>query len=144
MVMHTGPSPFSALVLGGAKILYSCRTVPPTLQPDALAQGDADIRGALGRLVGSPLSDDDWRLASLGMGAGARSAREHAPAAYVASLTATAALSARIWPAFAEYDLDSDCFRDAESELRSRVPEGADIADESLSLSLHPRSPCPP
>ena len=44
---------------GWAKVLYSCRRVPPTL-----AQADADIRGALGRLVGSPLSDDDWRLAS--------------------------------------------------------------------------------
>ena len=84
--------------------------VSPTLQPDALAQADADIRGVLGRLVGSPLSDDDWRLASLGIsagGIGARSAREHAPAAYVASLSATAALSARIWSSFDEYDLDS-------------------------------------
>ena len=83
---------------GWAKIVYSCGTVPPTPQPDALAQADPDIRGALGRLVGSPLSDDDWRLASSGIsagGIGARSAREHAPAAYVASLTATAVLSAR-------------------------------------------------
>ena len=67
---------------GWAKFLYSCRTVPPTLQPDALAQADADVRDALGRLVGSPLSADDWRLASLGIsagGIGARSAQEHAP-----------------------------------------------------------------
>ena len=41
----------------------SCTTVPPSLQ---LAQADLEIRGALGRLVGSPLSDGDWRLASLG------------------------------------------------------------------------------
>ena len=39
---------------GWAKILDSCGTVPPALQLDALAQADADIRGALGRLVGSP------------------------------------------------------------------------------------------
>ena len=128
MVMHTGAFTLLRSCAGWAKILYSCRTVPPALQPDALAQADAGIRGALCRLVGSPLSDDDWRLTSSGIsagGVGARSARVHAPAAYVASLTASAALSARIWPAFDEYDLDFGCFRaDAESELQSHVPEG--------------------
>ena len=128
-------------------LLQNC---PPTLQPDALAQADVDVRDALGRLVGSPLSADDWRLASLGIsagGIGARSAQEHAPAAYIASLSATAALSARIWPAFDEYDLDSGCLRsDAEFELQSRVPEGA-ISDSLSpppmieSFILHDRSP---
>ena len=50
-----------------------------------------DIRSALCHFVGRPLSDDDWRLASLGItagGLGARSAAEHAPAAYVASFSA--------------------------------------------------------
>ena len=97
---------------GWAKILYSCRTVPPTLQPDALAQADADVRDALGRLVGSPLSADDWRLPSLGIsagGIGARSARE--PVRH-------GRLSTRIWPAF---------------ELPAL--SGAVISDESLSSS---------
>ena len=92
---------------GWAKILYSCRIVLLALQSDALAQVDSDIKGALCRLAGSPLSDDDWRLASLGIsagGVGARSAREHAPAACVASLSATAALSTRIWHVFGEVD----------------------------------------
>ena len=128
----------------------SCRTVLPTLQSDALAQADPDVRDALGRLVGSPLSADDWRLASLGSsagGIGARSVQEHAPAACIAGLSATAALSTRIWSAFDEYDLDSGCLRsDAEFELQSRVPEGAVISDESLSSSqnafiFHDRSP---
>ena len=50
---------------GRAQILNSCRTVPPSLQFGALARADFETRGALDRLVGSPLSDDDWRLASL-------------------------------------------------------------------------------
>ena len=55
---------------------------------------------------------------------------------YVASLSATAKLSARIWPAFDEYDLDSGCLRsDTELALRSRVPDGDDFADESISSS---------
>ena len=52
---------------GRAQILNSCRTVPPSLQSGALAQADFEIISALDRLVGSPLSDDDWRLASLGI-----------------------------------------------------------------------------
>ena len=55
---------------GWAKILYSCRTVPPPLQAAGLCNADRDIRHSLGRLVGSPLSDEDWRLASLGVASG--------------------------------------------------------------------------
>ena len=55
---------------GWAKVLYSCRTVPPPLQAAGLCNADRDIRHSLGRLVGSPLSDEDWRLASLGVAAG--------------------------------------------------------------------------
>ena len=102
-------------------------------------EADFEIISALDRLVGSPLSDDDWRLASLGIssrGIGARSAHEHAPAACRASPSATGKLSRRIWPAFDENDLDSACLRsDAEFELRSRVPGGADFADEFVSSS---------
>ena len=63
----------------------------------------------VGRLVGSPLSDDDWRVASIGVsngGLGARSASEHAQAAYISSLAQTQMLCTLIWPAFDEYDLD--------------------------------------
>ena len=52
---------------GWAKILYSCRTVPPPLQQESLRQADMDIRHSLGRLVGSQLTDDSWRIASLGV-----------------------------------------------------------------------------
>ena len=55
---------------GWAQILYSCRTVPPSLQFGALARTDFETRGALDRLVGSSLSDEDWRLASLVISSG--------------------------------------------------------------------------
>ena len=44
---------------GWAKVLYSCRTVPP-LQAAGLCNADRDIHHSLGRLVGSPLSDEAW------------------------------------------------------------------------------------
>ena len=106
---------------GWAKVLYSCRTVPPPLQTEGLRQADQDIRHSLGRLVGRPLSDDDWRLASIGVaqgGLGARSALEYAPAAYISSLAQTQELCTRIWPGFGEYDLDGGLMRsDVESSL---------------------------
>ena len=124
---------------GWARILNSCRTVPPSLQSGALARADFETRSALGRLVSSPLSGDDWRHASLRISSGrigGRSAQEDAPAAYIASLSATAKLSRRIWPAFDEYDLDSGClWSDAESQVRSCFPDGADFADEFVSSS---------
>ena len=49
-----------------AKILYSCRAAPPSLQASSLGTADRDIRNSLGRLVGGTLSDEDWRLASIG------------------------------------------------------------------------------
>ena len=97
---------------GWAKVLYSCRTVPPDAQPLGLQAADTDIRLALGRLVGSPLSDEDWRLASLGItsgGVGAHSASEHAPAAYVASFAACRDLCSVIWPSFDPLDIDEGC-----------------------------------
>ena len=38
------------------KVLYSCRTVPPVLQPDGLRAADTDVLSSLGRLVGGPPS----------------------------------------------------------------------------------------
>ena len=104
-----------------AKVLYSYRTVPPPLQAEGLGQADQDIRHSLGRLVGSPLSDEEWRVASTEVdngGVGARSALEHAPAAYVSSLAQSQEVCTRIWPGFDENDLDGGLMRsDVESSL---------------------------
>ena len=118
-----------------AEVLYSCRTVPPDAQPLGLHAADTDIRLALGRLVGSPLSDDDWRLASLGITSGevgARSAREHAPAAYVASFAACRDLCSVIWPSFDPLDIDEGCrLGVAESVLGAVIPSGTSVNAES-------------
>ena len=136
---------------GWAKVLYSCRTVPPDAQPIGLRDADTDIRLALGRLVGSSLSDDDWRLASLGIasgGVGARSASEHAPAAYIASFAACRDLCCVIWPSFDPLDLDEGCRLGAtESALGASIPAGTSVYAEShapsqrsLSAKLEARS----
>ena len=134
---------------GWAKVLYSCRTVPPPLQAESLGQADCDIRHSLGRLVGSPLSEEDWRIASLGVangGIGARSALEHAPAAYISSLAQE--LCARIWPGFDEYDIDGGFMRsDMESTLTSCFVPNANIygasctpSQKSLSAKIEART----
>ena len=137
----TGPSPTAPVLHRmGPRSFTLAELTRPCFSPTSWPRPTIDVRDALGRLVGSPRSADDWRLASLGISAGgigcSFGAIEHAPAAYIASLSATAALSACIWPAFDEYDLDSSRLRsDAEFELQSLVPEGAAISDESLSSS---------
>ena len=79
-------------------MLKELSTVLPDAQHAGLLAADTDIHSALGRMVGAPLSDDDWRLAALGISS--RSAREHAPAACVASFSACPDLCSAIWPAF--------------------------------------------
>ena len=51
-------------------------------------------------MTGTCLSDDYWRLASLGVAAGSlgsRAATEHAPATYFASFAACSDLCTRVW-----------------------------------------------
>ena len=80
------------------------------------------------------LSDDDWRLASLGItagGLGAKCAAEHAPAAYVASLFACRYLCGLLWADFGPLTLTMVppcCYRELPSE---RVSSGANINAES-------------
>ena len=120
-------------------MLFSCRTVPPPLQAEGLSQADQDIRHSLGRLVGRNLSDDDWRVASIGVangGLGARSALEHAPAAHVSSLAQSQELCTRIWPGFDEYDLDGGLMRsDVESSLGASFLPNAGIYGSSSTPS---------
>ena len=109
--------------------------MPPVVKYDGLLAADTDIRSAIGRLVGAPLSDDDWRLASLGIssgGIGARSACEHVPAAYVGSFPACRDLCAAIWPAFDPLDLDEGWSLAAdESALSASIPSGTSVYAES-------------
>ena len=110
----------------------------PALPPFCLSSPDR-IRYQ----VGSPLSDGDWRLAGLCIGSGrigARSAQESAPAAHVASSSATSKLPVPIWPAFDEYNFDSGCRRTRSSiyALSFRLVQ---ISRATLSQPLPRRSP---
>ena len=120
---------------GWPKVLQPCKTVHPPLQSGGWGQGDQDIRHSLGRLVGSLLSDDDWRAASNGVAngsLGAHSALEHAPAACVSSLAQTQELCTRIWSGFDEYDLDGGVMRsDVESSLGAPFLPNAGIYSAS-------------
>ena len=124
---------------GWSKVLYSCRTVPPSAQMCGLRTADNGLRAALSQLIGRPLTEDDWRLASLGVaagGLGARCAAEHAPAAYVASFSACRELCGRLWPAFDPLDLDEGRrLAAAEDALRGAIPSGASICAVSDSPS---------
>ena len=124
---------------GWSKVLYSCRTVPPSAQMCGLRTADNDLRAALSQLIGRPLTEDDWRLASLGGaagGLGARCAAEHGPAAYVASFFACRELCGRLWPAFDPFDLDEGCrLAAAEEALRGAISSGASIYAVSDSPS---------
>ena len=119
---------------GWAKVLFSCRTVPPDTQFGGLRSADADTRAALSRLIGSLLFDDEWCMASPGIasgGLGARSATEHAPAAYVASFSACRGLCTHLWPAFDPLDPDEGGhLAAAEVSLRASIPSGAGIYAE--------------
>ena len=100
---------------------------------------DNDLRAALGQQIGRPSTEEDWRLASLGVaagGLGARCAAEHAPAAYVAIFSACRELCGRLWPAFDPFDLDDGCRSVAtEDALRGTISCGANIYAVSDSPS---------
>ena len=91
------------------------------------------------------------RWASLGIASGevgARSASEHAPAAYIASFAGCRDLCCVIWPSFDPLDLDEGCRLGAtESALGELIPAGTSVYAESdapsqrsLSAKLEARS----
>ena len=67
------------------------RAVNTTDHQEQLSKFDSIIRGALSRILGSPLTDEQWAQASLPAamgGLGLRSAVDHAPTAHAVSLLA--------------------------------------------------------
>ena len=73
------------------KIMFMLRAVNTTEHQELLSEFDSIIRGALSRILGSPLTDEQWAQASLPAamgGLGLRSATDHAPSAHAVSLLA--------------------------------------------------------
>ena len=78
-----------------SKLAYTMRVTPPSLHEQALGDFDDKLRECLGQVGGMPLSQRVWRQATLKVGAGGlglRSAKLHAPAAFIASVTCSVSL----------------------------------------------------
>ena len=125
ITIHKGPSPFCGLVQAGPEFSTLAKQSPPRLQSVSL---ERDIRHSLGRLVGSPLSDDDWSLASLGVSvrASVLVARWSMPRPL--GVAQPQELCTPMWSGFDEYDIDGGLQRsDTESSLLSSSFPNADI-----------------
>ena len=73
------------------KIMFMLRAVNTTDHQEQLSKFDSIIRGALSRILGATLTDDQWAQASLPVamgGLGLRSAADHAPTAHAVSFLA--------------------------------------------------------
>ena len=73
------------------KIMFMLRAVNTTEHQEPLCHFDSIIRGALSKILGSPLTDVQWSQASLPVamgGLGLRAAVDHAPVAHATSLLA--------------------------------------------------------
>ena len=129
------PSPSSALVAAGPRFSSRAGRYPRPTRPKAEVKLIKTFATLLGGLSAAPSSDDDWRVASIDVANGgleARSALEHAPAAYVSGLAQTQELCTRIWPGFDEYDLDGGLMRsDVESSLGASFVPHAGIYNSS-------------
>ena len=77
------------------KVMFLLRALDTTEHQDVLEAFDSIIRGALSRLLGTPVSDHQWSQAKLPVamgGLGLRSAVDHAPSAFAVSLLAAQSL----------------------------------------------------
>ena len=95
------------------KISFLTRTVPPHIGLPVFQRFDRAVRATVESIVGVPFSDTQWTQASLPVsksGLGLRRAEDHSPAAYLASISDTAAVVREITnsPDPAEGDPDSD------------------------------------
>ena len=85
------------------KLIYSTRTVPPSMHLNALHRFKEDLVRGLVRIVGQNITDRNWELAQMSIksgGVGVRYPVRHAGAACVASIQQTKNLCQLIDPAF--------------------------------------------
>ena len=113
-MMHSQGAPTILRNSGGFnKLSYSARTTPPHLIAPALGTLSASMRETLSSVVGNPLEDDSWHLASLLLrdgGLGLRDPGAHAAGAYLASFAACGELAQAIDPKFDPTDADGFSF----------------------------------
>ena len=121
------------------KLMYTARTVPPSLDGDVLVDFAGSLRKTLECLLDDSLPDVSWGLAQLGMshgGLGIRDPVRHAGAAYLASLSQTSALCRRIDPKFDVHDACGALhLRETQSAVQANVLEAACI-DATSTIPL--------
>ena len=133
-----GPSPSLNHVQDGSRSYVHAAP----LQSESLGKADNDLRHALSRLIGAPLTQTtNGGIAFCGLGA--QSAQEHAVAACIASLATTEGLCTHIWLRFNARDIDEGVLP---GHLRGnmhpipRVPlrlVGGPLLPEFCGLPLH-------
>ena len=80
---------------GHCKLVHSMRTTPPRLQSTSLSHFDNDVRSTFCSVTSLLPNNEQWSQACRGLkyaGLGLRSTLQHAPAAYLASVTASSPL----------------------------------------------------
>ena len=107
------------------KLVYSTRTVPPHLHSQALDAFSRDVRGAIETITGDLVDDRSWAQAQLPVrhgGIGLRCASRHAAAAYLASVSQSRELCARIDLQFSFSDEADDlCLQTTRAALLATV-----------------------
>ena len=81
------------------KIMFTLRTTDPTNHYELWERYDNITRESISRILGTPLSDTEWRQATLPVsqgGLGLRASCDHAPAAYTTSLLGSQDLKLRM------------------------------------------------
>ena len=81
------------------KIMFLLRALDTSEYVEQLQTFDSITRGALSRILGSPVSDAQWLQAKLPVpmgGLGLRSAEDHAPIAFATSLLASKTLTQKL------------------------------------------------
>ena len=117
--------------LSFAKLVYSARTVPPSLHSGELTAYDDIVRNTFAASTSVITPDANWALATRGFwcgGLGLRSAAGHAGAAYVASCAATRHLCREVDPGFMwEAEQDGSELRTALDALNARLPASSRV-----------------
>ena len=121
------------------KLVYSSRTVPPSLHKHALTSFRQSLRKSLEDAIGDTLPEKSWLLAQLGLaqgGLGLRDPTTHAAAAYRASLSQTQELCVALDRQFDTSDSEGGLHKSAtEAAFKAMILESAPWAGGSQPTS---------
>ena len=131
--------------------MFLLRSTDTSTFPHILAQFDSITREALGRIIGGPLTDEEWAQAKLPIpmgGVGMRAAEDHGPTAFAISLLASRPLISELLDNAVQQGDDDQPYTLPDSLLTSiSTKMGEEVAteyllsarqrDASLKIDLH-------